>query len=184
MSTPYLGEIRAVGFNFVPEGWASCNGQLLSIAENDALFFLLGTTYGGDGQTSFAVPNMTGRVGVGAQGGATGPGLSNYPLGQRGGTESVTLTTAQLPSHGHPYAVPVAGSTTGTLSSNPLGKLPGSLGGTYAATAGTNQNLAANAVTNGAVGAAGGNQPHSNVQPVLAINYIIAITGIFPPQPN
>jgi microcystin-dependent protein len=157
---------------------------LLSIAENDALFFLLGTTYGGDGQTSFGVPNLTGRVGVGAQGGATGPGLSNYLLGQRGGTESVTLTTAQLPSHGHPYAVPVAGSTAGTLSNNPVGKLPGSVANTYATTAGTNQNLATNAVANGAIGVAGGNQPHNNVQPVLAINFIICTQGIFPPQPQ
>lgn len=180
MSTPYLGEIRVVGFNYPPAGWATCNGQLLSISQNNALYALLGTTYGGDGVNTFGVPNLSGRVAVGAQNGAPGPGLSSYPLGTIGGVENVTLNATQLPIHGHPYSVPLAGSTAGTISNNPAGNLPGAASGSYAGAAGGG-NLAANAVT-GTVGVAGDNQPHSNIQPVLALNFIIATEGIYPPQ--
>lgn len=183
MSEPYLGEIRVVGFNFPPEGWATCNGQLLAISENDALFYLLGTTYGGDGVTTFALPSLNSRVAVGAQGGATGPGLSNYPLGQQGGVESVTLLSAQIPPHTHAYTAALGGSTAGTLNDDPAGRRPGTPAtATYAGAAESGKNLAANALTI-AVAPAGGNQPHTNLQPVLALNYIIATAGIFPSQP-
>ncbi|GAB2866378.1 phage tail protein [Hymenobacter ruber] len=185
MSTPYLGEIRAVGFNFPPQGWATCNGQLLDINEYNALFALLGTTYGGDGQNTFAVPDLRSRVVVGAQAGAAGPGLSSYPLGTMGGAENVTLNANQLPVHGHPYALPLAGSTAGNLSDNPVGHLPGTTGtnNTYTTAAASGKNLANNAVANSTISAAGGSQPHSNIQPVLALNFIIATEGIYPPQP-
>ena len=181
MSTPYLGEIRVVGFNFPPLGWMTCNGQSLAISEYDALFALIGTTYGGDGQTSFNVPNLNSRIVPGAQG---GPGLSNYGLGQMRGTENVTLVTTQLPVHQHTFSSPISATTTGTATNSPAGNLPG--GGstnqpyTDAATAGVA--LAANAVT-GNTAPVGGNQPHSNIQPVLALNYIICVEGIYPPQP-
>jgi len=185
MSTPYLGEIRAVGFTFAPVGWATCNGQLLDIPSNDALFYLLGTTYGGDGVNTFALPDLRSRVAVGAQAGTAGPGLSSYPLGSVGGTENVTLNSNQLPVHGHPYALPLAGTTAGTLSTDPTNRLPGGTGAnnTYAAAA-SGKNMAANAVANAVVAAAGSSQAHSNIQPVLALNYIICTEGIFPPQPQ
>jgi microcystin-dependent protein len=176
MSTPYVGEIRAVGFNFAPVDWAACNGQLLPISEYEVLYTLLGTTYGGDGQNTFALPRLNSRVVVGT---GQGPGLSPYPLGTTGGVESVTLTTTQMPAHGHPYSVPLAASTTGTVGNNPAGKLPGTADGTYTGAA-DGTSLAANAVT-ATVGVAGGSQPHPNIQPVLALNYIICTNGIYPP---
>lgn len=181
MSTPYLGEIRVVGFNFPPVGWVSCNGQLLPISENDALYSLLGTTYGGDGITTFGVPRMNSRVGIGSQGGLAGPGLSNYPPGAVGGTESVTLQATQMPVHGHPYSAPLQGSTAGSATDDPAGNRPGNLSATYAAT-GNGKNLAANAVTAN-ISPAGSSQAHPNVSPVLALNYIIATEGIYPSQP-
>jgi microcystin-dependent protein len=181
MSTPYLGEIRVVGFNFPPVGWVTCNGQLLSINENDALFALIGTTYGGDGITTFAVPNMSSRVAIGSQGGLAGPGLSSYPQGAMGGTENVTLQTTQIPVHGHPYAAPLQGTTAGPATDDPAGSRPGNLTATYATT-GNGKNLAASAVT-GIINPAGGNQPHPNISPVLALNHIICTEGIFPSRP-
>lgn len=184
MSTPYLGEIRIVGFNFPPVDFATCNGQLLSINDYQALFALLSTTYGGDGISTFGVPNLNSRLGVGAQNGAQGPGLSPYSLGAQGGTEGVTLNTSQLPAHGHTVAVPIQAVTTGTAAASPVGKFPATSPGNkpYAApaTAGATLNPQALTATMGAT--TGGNQPHSNVQPVLAMNYIICTQGIFPPQ--
>ena len=179
MSTPYLGEIRAVGFPFTPVGWAPCNGQLLSINENDALFSLLGTTYGGDGQTNFNVPNLNSRVAVGTQ---AGPGLSNYVLGQTGGQEQVTLSTNNLPPHNHGFSGTLAASTTGTATDDPAGHLPGNSPSAYA-TAPDNSALAATALT-GTTSSAGGSQQHPNIQPLLALNYIICTEGIYPPQPS
>jgi microcystin-dependent protein len=183
MSTPYLGEIRAVGFTFAPVGWATCNGQLLAISEYDALYALLGTTYGGDGQNTFGVPNLQSRVSPGAQGGQAGPGLSQYPLGATGGVENVTLLTTQMPQHTHNYSTPIGATTAGTATNTPAANLPGpSSTALYSDTATAGRNLATNAVT-GQVQVAGGSQPHSNVQPVLALNYIICTQGIFPSQP-
>ncbi|MDO7849598.1 tail fiber protein [Hymenobacter sp. M29] len=185
MSSAYIGEIRAVGFNFPPVGWATCNGQLLQISEYQVLFTLLGTTYGGDGVTTFGVPNMSGRIGVGAQGGNSGPGLSSYPLGSLGGQENVALTVAQMPAHGHTYSGSLGASNTGTLSDNPSGRRPGVPAGNpaYASTSQAGQNLASNGLT-ASLAAAGASQAHTNMQPSLALNFIIATDGYYPPQPQ
>jgi microcystin-dependent protein len=180
MSTPYIGEIRTVGFTFAPIGWLSCQGQLLPISEYDALYALIGTTYGGDGQTTFALPNFQSRL-VPAAG--TGVGLSNYVPGITGGTESVTLTNTQMPAHGHPFASGVNASTGGTATNNPASAYPHpSTKSMYRDTAIAGSNLAAGAIT-GTAAPAGGSQPHPNIQPVLALNCIICTDGIFPSQP-
>jgi microcystin-dependent protein len=162
-----------VGFNFAPKGWMFCNGQLLSIAQNTALFSLLGTTYGGDGITTFALPDLRGRV---ANHFGQGPGLSNYVQGEVSGTETVTLLITELPAHNHAV---LANSGTGNTNS-PEGALLGGYGtslppeGPYT-NAGANTTLAANAV-----GPSGGSQPHNNLSPFLTLNYIIATEGIYP----
>ena len=161
---PFLGEIRLVPFTFAPKGWAFCAGQLLPINQNQALFALLGTTYGGDGRTTFALPDLRGRVPVGA-GQAGG---SEYPLGSSGGHETVKLTVGQLPSHSHAVRANRGQATT----KNPAASLPAS-GGAYAAT----QNATMNSVM---LGKSGGGQAHENRQPYLSLNYIIALQGIFP----
>ncbi|MBH8567413.1 phage tail protein [Microvirga sp. STS02] len=182
MSTPYIGQVIAVGFNFAPVGYVACNGQLLQIAEYETLFTLIGTTYGGDGITTFAVPNMNGRLAVGAQG--QGPGLSSYPLGTTVGTENVTLTTSQLPVHGHTANAPLQAVTTGTASAGPVGKFPATspIAKPYAAAATAGATLSPQALT-ATLGVTGGSQPHSNLQPSLAMNFIISTEGIYPPQP-
>ncbi len=166
----FIGEIRMFGGNFAPNGWALCHGQLMAISENDALFNLIGTTYGGDGQTTFALPDLRGRVPI-HQG--QGPGLSRRVMGESLGSESVTLTPAQLPAHAHP----IAATGTATLSS-PNGTRYGDTGanGTYVDTA-TNAQFAAQASAS-----AGGSQPHDNMMPFQCVNFIIALEGIFPPQ--
>jgi microcystin-dependent protein len=169
MPDPFIGEIRMFGFGFVPQGWAACDGQLLPIAQNAALFSLLGTTYGGDGQTTFALPDLRSRVPV-CQG--QGPGLSPYAPGQAGGTETVTLAAAQMPGHSHP----VEASTSPAGSGQPAGRtLARSAGHTYTARPGTR--TAMNAAM---LGQTGGSQPHGNIQPYLAVTYCIATEGIFP----
>ena len=179
--TATLGEIRLVGFNFAPVDWALCNGQLLAISEYDALYALLGTTYGGDGQTTFAVPNMLSRI---VPGTGQGPGLSNYVAGQTGGTETVTLTTSQLPAHTHAVAPMTMNATTQANGQNPApaGSYPGtSTIELYGPSTGTDT-MAEGAITGKSL-PAGGSQPHSNIQPLLALNYIISLQGIFPSQP-
>ncbi|MDQ2771522.1 MAG: tail fiber protein [Bacteroidota bacterium] len=173
----YIGEIRIFAGNFAPLGWLFCNGQLLSISDYEALFTLLGTTYGGDGQNTFALPNLQSRAVVGV---GQGPGLSNYVLGQSAGTENVTLTTNQLPTHSHQVqAAPKAHTGTPTQD-NPAGAYLGDGGGSiYAPSSGTGH-LANGAFTGGQVSAAGASQAHSNIQPLLATNYIIATEGIYP----
>ena len=168
MSEPFLGEIRIFPYNFAPQGWAFCQGQVLPISQNTALFSLLGTTYGGNGQTTFALPDLRGRVPLGQ---GQGPGLSNYVLGQSGGAESATLSTSQLPAHTHPV---VANSGTGSTG-RPGGAVPArTASATYAAAPdGTAMNA-------GMIGAAGGNQPFDLRQPYLALNPCIALQGIFP----
>ncbi len=164
MSEPFLGTIVGFAGNFAPRGWALCQGQILSISQNTALFSLLGTTYGGNGQTTFALPDLRGRTPVSS---GQGPGLSNYDLGQSGGEESVVLNAAQMPAHTHQ----VLGSSVAT-GGRPNGRTPAT-GGQYGN---------ANDVTMdpGMIQAAGGSQPHDNMPPHLAINYIIALQGIFP----
>lgn len=167
MNEAFIGQLLLVPYNFAPQGWAMCNGQLLSIAQNTALFSLLGTTYGGDGQTTFALPDLRGRVPLSS---GQGPGLSNYTLGEAGGAESITLTAAQMPQHTH-SANANAGDPTDTTPTNhvPAGGSTGSY------------NAAANTVMSaGMIGPAGGSQPHENRQPYLTLNWIIALEGIFP----
>lgn len=170
MSEPFIGEIRIFAGNFAPRGWAFCQGQLLPIAQNDALFALLGTTYGGDGRTTFALPNLAGRIPI-HQG--TGPGLSPRPIGQAGGTETVTVSAQEMPSHTHAALC----SNTGSNQASPVGNFwstdPGGNTAAYSNTAGSQM-----ATT--AIGTTGGGQPHNNLQPFLVINYIIALQGIFP----
>ncbi|RYY14458.1 MAG: phage tail protein [Cytophagaceae bacterium] len=184
MSSPYLGEIRTVGFTFPPVDWMQCNGQLLSISQYDALYSLLGTTYGGDGQNTFALPNLQSRVNVAA---GTGSGLSPYQPGATGGTENVTLSTNQLAQHAHPFTSAVNASTTGTATTNPVGNnvYPGPAPGgvnVYSGTPTASATLAAGAIT-GSTTPAGGSQPHANIQPVLALNCIICVNGLYPPRP-
>jgi microcystin-dependent protein len=169
MSQPYVGEIRLFAGNFAPNGWALCQGQLVDIADNDTLYNLIGTTYGGDGQTTFALPDLRGRVPV-HQG--QGPGLSSRTLSQTGGTENVTLQTGQTPSHRHAVHASTAAATVATPSDAALAvTTAASYGPSPAATT-----MAASAI--GSVW--GSSQPHENMAPTLTVNYIISLYGIFP----
>lgn len=159
-----------VGFNFPPQGWALCNGQILSIAQNTALFSLLGTTYGGNGQTTFALPDLRSRVPIHP---GQGAGLSSYTIGQLGGVESVTLLATQIPSHNHGVNCNTGGGTQASPAS------------AYPAVESTGTSLDYAAASNGAmnpamIGNTGGSQPHTNIQPYLCVNFIIALQGIFP----
>jgi len=167
---PFIGQIQLFAFGWAPVGWAVCNGQLLAISSNTALFSLLGTTYGGDGRTTFGLPDLRGRVPLGL---GQGPGLGNYDLGQAGGTEAVTLTVAQLPAHNH--GMQGSGSAT---SKSPANLVPGfnSASSAYGAADGTQ--MAANFCGN-----QGGSQPHENRQPYLTACYCIATAGIYPSRP-
>lgn len=171
MADPFIGQICTFGFNFAPRNYATCDGQLLSIAQNTALFSLLGTTYGGDGRVTFALPDLRGRVAL-HQG--QGPGLSQRVMGEESGSESVTLISSQMPMHNH---------TVGALSTN--GNLKSPTNNVPASVQGTNTNIYA-ANSDGStmkatmIGLSGGNQPHNNMQPYLVINFCIALQGIFP----
>jgi microcystin-dependent protein len=174
MAEAYLGEIRIFAGNFAPVGWALCQGQLLPIAQNTALFSILGTTYGGNGVQNFALPDLRGRVVVGV---GQGPGLHPYVEGQMGGAESVTLTTQQMPAHSHSVAATETQSTTdpkGAVPAQTQGPTPGAAPKVY----GTH--LDGTTMNGGMIGQTGGNQPVSVEQPYLAINYIIALQGIYP----
>ena len=167
---PFIGEIIMFGGNFAPRGWALCDGQLLPISQNTALFSILGTTYGGDGRTTFALPDLRGRVAIHE---GNGPGLSDYRLGQKGGTEHVTLTTAQIPSHSHNLGADSAAGTSNVPTNNILANT-GGFDNEYS-TNNPNTNLKSSAISN-----TGGGQSHTNIQPYLAVNYIIALVGVFP----
>jgi microcystin-dependent protein len=170
MGQPYIGEIRMFAGNFAPAGWAFCDGRQLAISENDALFNLIGTTYGGDGQQTFNLPDLRGRMPVhaGTLGGNT------YILAQTGGAETVSLSANQMPSHAHP----VACSSVNGNSADPSGKVPAA-SATKLYTAGTGANASLNGLS---LSSAGGNQPHENMPPFLAVNFIIALFGVFPSQ--
>ncbi len=171
MAQPYVGEIRMFGGNFAPVGWRFCDGQLLAIAENETLFQLIGTTYGGDGRSTFALPDLRGRVPI-HQG--TGSDGITYALAENGGVEQLTLTTNQIPIHTHAL---IASTATGT-EATPIGNLLAASNtvSMYKAVAPTTP-LAAQML-----GPDGGNQPHGNFQPYLGINFIISLFGIFPSQ--
>ena len=164
MSTPFLGEIKIVSFNFPPKGWAFCNGQLLPINQNQALFSILGTQYGGNGQTDFALPNLQGRMPVHVGNGIT--------IGQQGGETAHTLNISELPAHTHtpvgsgnpPSVTSASGNLWSTFSSNQYNNAP-------------NQ-----AMNPGCIGASGGSQPHDNMSPYLVLTFVIALQGIFPSQ--
>ncbi|WP_210520949.1 phage tail protein [Hymenobacter terricola] len=174
----FLGEIRIFAGTFAPLDWAFCQGQLLQISENDALFTLLGTTYGGDGQTTFGLPNLASRVVVGQ---GTGPGRSPYPIGATAGVEGVNLTANQMALHQHPLSGTVSVLTGGTGQASPNGAYFGDQGGNAYDPTPSGIALAPGSLT-GQTDVAGGGLPHSNIQPVLATNYIIALTGIYPSQ--
>jgi microcystin-dependent protein len=171
MSQPFIGEIRMFGGNFAPRDWAFCNGQSLPISQNDALFALIGTTYGGDGVNVFNLPNLQSRLPVNN---GQGPGLSGYSLGQAGGVEQVTVATSNLPAHSHAVqgdaATGTANSPAGNVWANSTGAKQ------FSAPAGSNTTM-----NSGAIGLApGGGQPHDNMRPFLAVNFIISLFGIFP----
>ncbi len=170
MSDTYLGQVVAVAFNFAPIGWAMCDGSLLQIAENDALFALLGTTYGGDGQAAFALPDLRGRIVLDS---GQGPGSQNYLLGEAGGVEHVTLASGQVGAHTHHAAAASAGSTAAPGPTVVLGSAPS--GTNLYATAGTSTALAT-----ATIAPAGGSHPHENRQPFTTLSYIIATSGVFP----
>jgi microcystin-dependent protein len=167
---PFVGEIRVAGFNFAPTGWAQCNGQLLPLSQNTALFSLLGTFYGGDGKSTFALPNFEGRVPV-HQG--QGPGLSLYDLGEETGTEAVTLLQNEMPVHTH--TLQARNDPAELQAPAPDRAMARSTAGFAYNTANPNVNLAIQAVS-----IAGGSQPHNNYMPSLVLNFIIALQGIYP----
>jgi len=171
MVTPFIGEIRMFAGNFAPRGWALCNGQILPVSQNDALFSLFGTIYGGDGRTTFALPDLRGRVPIHW---GNGPGLTSRRIGEKGGAERVTLTADQLPSHKHT----LRGTTANATSRDPAGRLLAA--GTSTAYGGSQSSADRVNMHSAATGNSGGSQPHDNVMPFQCINYIVALTGVFP----
>jgi microcystin-dependent protein len=172
MAQPYIGEIRMFAGNFPPVGWSFCDGQLMPISQNDAMFVLIGTTYGGDGQSTFGLPNLQSRIPLHM---GNGPDGVTYQLAEAAGTESVTLSMQQIPSHTHA----LIGTTSPATQTGPGGNLFGTSGAVEYAIAG----LGADTAMNGAaISPVGGSQPHENCQPFLCINYIISLFGLFPQQ--
>ena len=169
VATPFLSEIRIVGFSFAPRGWALCNGQLLPINQNQALFSLLGTTFGGDGRVNFALPNLQGRTPL-----HVGDGLA---LGQAGGAQSVTLSTSQLPAHTHSLQATADVASATAPAGAVLAKKPRFGANVYAAPS------SPTALAQGSLTSIGGSQAHPNLQPFLTLNFVIALIGIFP-SPN
>jgi len=171
MADPFVAEIRIFGFNFAPTGWAFCDGQILPISQNTALFSLLGTTYGGNGQSTFALPDLQGSAALHP---GQGQGLSQYFLGQTGGEDFVTLIQSEMPAHPHTFR-----------GNNTLGDIPVPGGNALARHANSyQQNTSANLVLMAfqALPPAGGSQPHNNMMPYLTLNFCIALQGVFPPR--
>jgi microcystin-dependent protein len=176
MSDPFVAEIRIFGFNFAPRGWAMCNGQLLSISQNTALFSLLGTTYGGDGKSTFALPNLQGAAPIDA---GQGSGLSRYDLGQSGGEPAVTLLTSEIPAHQHTVSAVASGGD----QSSPQNAAWAQAGtGRQGANIYTQSTASDVALSPQAFAPAGGDQPHNNMPPYLTLNFCIALQGIYPPR--
>jgi microcystin-dependent protein len=171
MADPFVAEIRMFGFNFAPTGWASCDGQLLPLSQNTALFSLVGTYYGGNGTSNFALPNLMGSAAMGT---GQGAGLTDRFLGESGGALSVTLLESEIPAHTH---VPVAASTPAT-SNEPAGLVPAIPPAPAYAPAGATADFSPSSV-----GVTGGGQPHENRQPFLTLRFCIALQGIYPPRP-
>lgn len=175
MSQPYIGQISMFGGNFAPRTWAFCNGQLMSIAQNQALFSLLGTTFGGDGVQTFGLPNMISRVPVHY---GTGPGLSAYALGQSGGHETVTLTTQTMPLHTHSLNAAKVNATTTNITNSSLPAQP--TAGTTPQLYASGSSLVPHDMPANAVLPAGNNLPHENMMPSLCVSFIVALQGLFP----
>ena len=167
---PFVGQIMAVPYNFAPTGWADCNGQLISIASNTALFSLLGTQYGGNGTTNFALPDLRGRVMVGE---GSGPGLSPVDIGESGGSAQTTILTSNLPAHTHPLEANTSAGTTSIPTNNVLANTSDS----------DHEYSTTSNVTMSPTGSVGGNLPINNMQPYTGLKYVIATQGIFPPRP-
>jgi microcystin-dependent protein len=176
MANPFVAEIRIFPFNFAPTGWAMCNGQLMPISQNTALFSLLGTTYGGNGTSNFALPNLQGSAPMHP---GQGPGLSLYDLGEAGGTDTVTLLQSEMPAHLH-----TAGCDSGAGSqSSPAGGMWAAASGGRTPPPNYSNVAPPNAPMSGSsLGPAGGNEPHNNLQPYLTLNFCIALQGVFPPR--
>ena len=168
MSEPFVGEIRMFAGNFAPRGWAFCDGQLLAVSQNDALFSLLGTLYGGDGRETFGLPDLRGRIPIHA---GHGPGLSEHRIGQKGGTEKVNVTVNQLPSHTHP----MQGSEAGANQREPIGAAPSQSAGPVYSRRSTDTPMHVQDIST-----VGGSRSHTNIQPFLCIHFIIALVGIYP----
>jgi microcystin-dependent protein len=180
MADQFVAEIRIFGFNFAPTGWAQCNGQLMAISQNTALFSLLGTTYGGDGKSTFALPDMMGNIPLHVGRNQPGPGLSVYDLGQTAGTPNVTLLQTELPAHTHTATVSSSSASVTTSSTNQMARpYKGSL---QAASTGLfySPNPPTTVMAPQAIGLQGGGLPHNNMMPTLTLNYCIALQGIFP----
>lgn len=171
MADPFVAEIRIVPFNFAPKGWAWCDGQLLPLSQNTALFSLLGTTYGGNGKSNFALPDLQGRAPMMP---GQGPGLSLYDLGQTGGAESVSLQESEIPSHTHMLR---GGDASGPTVADPTGASLGASPARAYASVSPNEPMASEAVS-----VSGNSQPHNNMPPYLTAYFIIALQGVFPPR--
>jgi microcystin-dependent protein len=172
MADPFVAEIRIFPFNFAPKGWAFCDGQILPISQNTALFSLLGTTYGGDGKSNFALPDMQGNAPMHP---GQGPGLSLHDLGETGGSEAVTLLESEIPAHGHTLMALAAAGNRTTPINNSIARVTGAT--PYAAGSPPLVSMAAQAIA-----VAGGDLPHNNMQPYLTLNFCIALQGVFPPR--
>ncbi len=171
---PFVAEIRIFPFNFAPKGWAWCNGQILPLSQNTALFSLLGTTYGGDGKSNFALPDMQGNVPMHP---GQGPGLSLHDLGETGGSQTVTLLESEIPSHSHPLKADIVSATKSLPTNNAFAKVSGAT--PYLPPAGASLV----AMSDNAIAPAGGDQPHNNMMPYLTCYFNIALQGVYPPRP-
>lgn len=174
MADPFVGELRLVGFSFAPKHWATADGQLMAISQNTALFSLLGTNFGGNGSSTFGLPNLQGSIPIGA---GQGPGLSLYDVGEAGGVPAVTLLQTEMPAHTHTVMADAQPANTSAPAANTFAQTKASAGSPYSATSSGSAQMNPGIVTN-----FGNNLPHNNLMPYLTLNWIIALYGVFPPR--
>ena len=172
MADPFVAEIRIFPFNFAPKGWAFCSGQIMPLSQNTALFSLLGTTYGGDGKSNFALPDLQGSA---AMHPGQGPGLSLHDLGETGGSPTVSLLTTEIPAHNHSFNFMAATAVSSNPADSYFSNSPNANASVYTA-------LTSNVKPASTLSAAGGDQPHNNMQPYLTLNFCIALQGVYPPR--